>query len=84
MDISEARITEHARTQMIRRGIRETDVLRVITDPEEVVAVREGRLVAQGMVGEYLLRVFLDIDRDPPEVATVYRTSKIAKYRRQK
>jgi hypothetical protein len=28
----------------------------------------------------YLLRVFVDIDRDPAEVVTVYRTSRIAKY----
>jgi len=28
----------------------------------------------------YLLRVVVDIDREPPEVVTVYRTSKIAKY----
>ena len=29
---------------------------------------------------EYLVRVFVDLDRDPPEVVTVYRTSKIDKY----
>ena len=29
---------------------------------------------------EYLVRVFVDIDRDPAEVVTVYRTSKIDKY----
>jgi hypothetical protein len=28
----------------------------------------------------YLIRVFLDVDRDPPEVVTVYRTSRVAKY----
>ena len=28
----------------------------------------------------YLLRVFVDTDREPPEVVTVYRTSKITKY----
>jgi hypothetical protein len=30
--------------------------------------------------GVSLLRVFVDVDRDPPEVVTVYRTSKIEKY----
>ena len=29
---------------------------------------------------EYLVRVFVDIDREPAEVVTVYRTSKIGKY----
>ena len=35
------------------------------------------------MAGEYLLRVFVDVDRTPAEVVTVYRTSKIEKYRSQ-
>ena len=30
--------------------------------------------------GPYLLRVFVDLDRDPPEVVTAYRTSKVDKY----
>jgi hypothetical protein len=28
----------------------------------------------------YLVRVFVDVDRQPAEVVTVYRTSKIYKY----
>jgi len=28
----------------------------------------------------YLLRVFVDMDREPPKVVTVYRTNKIRKY----
>ena len=28
----------------------------------------------------YLVRLFIDVDRDPAEVVTVYRTSKIDKY----
>ena len=51
------------------------------TSPEQVIPVREGRVVAQGLVGGYLLRVFVDVDRQPPEVVTAYRTSKIEKYR---
>ncbi len=31
-------------------------------------------------VRDYLVRVFIDIDRSPAEVVTVYRTSKIEKY----
>jgi hypothetical protein len=38
---------------------------------------------AIGLAGEYLLRVFVDVDRTPAEVVTVYRTSKIEKYRSQ-
>ena len=49
--------------------------------------MRPGRIVVQGMISvgerplDYLLRVFLDVDRSPPEVVTAYRTSKIEKYR---
>jgi hypothetical protein len=28
----------------------------------------------------YLVRAFVDVDRSPAEVVTVYRTSRIAKY----
>jgi len=31
----------------------------------------------------FLLRVFVDVQRRPPEVITAYRTSKIAKYWRR-
>jgi len=31
----------------------------------------------------YLVRVFVDVDRDPAEVVTAYRTSNIAKYRKE-
>jgi len=72
--------------EMVRRQISESDVARVLATPEQVEKVREGREVYQSRMelGEppktYLLRVFVDIDRKPPEVVTVYRTSKIAKY----
>lgn len=48
--------------------------------------MRAGRVVAQKVVTfedgarRYLVRVFIDVDRYPPEVVTVYRTSKIRKY----
>jgi hypothetical protein len=48
--------------------------------------VRPGRDVFQSKVllgdppREYLVRVFVDVDRQPAEVVTVYRTSRIAKY----
>jgi hypothetical protein len=29
---------------------------------------------------EYLLRVFVDVDRNPAEVVTVYRKSQVSKY----
>jgi len=86
--ITHYRLTDHAKSEMARRQIGEEDVAKVLAAPEQTEVVREGREVYQSRIesGEppktYLLRVFVDIDREPPEVVTVYRTSKIAKYRR--
>jgi hypothetical protein len=38
----------------------------------------QSRLELEGT--RYLVRVFVDVDRSPAEVITVYRTSKIDKY----
>ncbi len=84
--ITEYRITDHARQEMTRRQISEADVAQVLSSPEQSEPVRAGREVYQSRieVGEppktYLLRVFVDLDRKPLEVVTVYRTSKIGKY----
>lgn len=83
MELKDATITAHAAEQMIRRQVSELDVRDVLSEPEAVLTVREGRVVAQALRGAYLLRVFVDIDRQPPEVVTLYRTSKIEKYRRR-
>ncbi|HLG51288.1 MAG TPA: DUF4258 domain-containing protein [Chloroflexota bacterium] len=79
-------ITDHARIEMQRRGITEAEVAAVLAAPEQCEAVRPQRLVFQSRVEQgdpprtYLIRVFVDVDRTPPEVVTVYRTSKIEKY----
>jgi hypothetical protein len=57
-----------------------------MTSPEQKANVREGRTVYQSRLSFgkpprlFLVRVFVDIDRKPNEVVTVYRTSKIEKY----
>ena len=83
------RITDHAKEEMARRQITEAQVAQVLAAPEQSETAREGREVYQSQLefGEppkrYLLRVFVDLDRQPPEVVTVYRTSKIEKYWRR-
>ncbi len=83
--ITTYRLTDHARQEMIRRQIAEEDVAKVLAAPEQTETVRAGRQVYQARLtlGKppkiYLLRVFVDTDRFPPEVVTAYRTSKIAK-----
>lgn len=82
-------MTEHALFEMKRRALTEEAVRSVLGSPEQRIEVRPGRAVFQSRValGEparvYLLRVLVDIDREPPEVVTVYRTSKILKYWRE-
>ena len=84
--ISEYRLTGHVRLQMERRGISETDIAQVLSAPEQTETIRVGRVVYQSRVNlgqpprTYLLRVFVDIDRQPPQVVTAYRTGKAAKF----
>ncbi|MBN1867391.1 DUF4258 domain-containing protein [Candidatus Sumerlaeota bacterium] len=82
MELAKAVVTDHALVQMARRAIDEKTLRAVLAQPENVEHVRPGRVVAQAPDGEYLLRVFVDVDRDPPEVVTAYKTSKMGKYRR--
>ena len=82
--IEEYRITSHFIVEMKRRVIDEPVVRRVLAAPEQRHTVRPGRDVLQSRIvfGDktYLVRVFVDVDRKPAEVVTVYRTSKVAKY----
>lgn len=84
--IKEYRITDHAKQEMARRQISESIVAQVLSAPEQSEIDRPGREVFQSKIRMgnslklYLVRVFVDIDRKPPEVVTVYRTSKISKY----
>ena len=76
--------TEHAVIEMGRRGLEGKDVEALLRNPGQRLELRPGRVVLQSKYleggADYLLRVFVDIDRTPAEVVTAYRTSKIAKY----
>ncbi len=77
-------LTDHAVIELSRRGLEQRDIDAVLRNPEQRLDLRPGRVVLQSKYleggTEYLLRVFVDIDRTPAEVVTAYRTSKIAKY----
>lgn len=85
--VGEYIITDRAAFEMERRNITSELIRIVISNPEQRIAVRKGREVFQSriqMEGKpYLIRVFIDIDRVPAEVVTVYRTRKIEKYWRE-
>ena len=86
------RLTDHAKTEMARRAISEDDIAAVLASPEQSEHVREGREGREGRevyqsrfeLGDppktFLIRVFVDFDREPAAVVTVYRTSKVEKY----
>ena len=77
-------VTAHAVFEMQRRGIDHEILRQVLTSPELRETVREGRDILQSRIsfqgGIYLVRVFVDVDREPAEIVTAYRTSKMSKY----
>jgi len=77
-------ITDHAAIEITRRDLSAETIDGVLKRPEQRLEVRPGRVVLQSRVqesgAEYLVRVFVDIDRNPAEVVTAYRTSKVLKY----
>ncbi len=79
-------LTEHALWEMRRRKLDPALVHRTLKAPEQQLPVKSGRIVCQSRwtapesLQEYLIRVIVDIDRDPPEVVTAYRTTKLVKY----
>jgi len=72
-------IKPHARFEMHRRQITEVQVLRVLTNPGQIIQKDGGRCVYQAKLRvedkEFLFRVVVDTQFEPAEVVTVYRTS---------
>ena len=77
-------VSPHGLASMQRRGIGVEVVGQVMAAPEHRFSVRAGRDVLQSRLlldgRMYLVRIFVDVDRSPPEVVTAYRSSKIEKY----
>lgn len=77
-------VTEHAHFEMQRRSISEDQIDAVLKSPQQSVELRKGRWVLQSKFTQsqrqFLIRVFVDVDRAPAEVVTAYKTSKIEKY----
>jgi hypothetical protein len=76
--------SKHALEQMNARGVEEEQVDFVMQFPDKVYVESEGQHVFQKQIDLqgtiYLIRVFVNMDKIPPLVRTVYKTSKIAKY----
>jgi hypothetical protein len=76
--------SQHALKQMELRDIPEEMVDRVLSKPDQTVE-KENLLVFQSIIKDlheqyFLIRVFVNVNKTPPLVVTVYKTSKIEKY----
>ena len=87
--MKDAVLTPHAAYEMKRRGLEEEIIRGVAENPEQTEQLRKGRWVFQSRLEmgfppkTYLIRVIADTDRNPPEIVTAYRTTKITKYWRK-
>ena len=85
----EFRLSRHAHEELERRGIPLNLLERLLQEPQQVIHEAPGKKVYQSKIdfggGKiYLLRAIVSEECDPPLVITVYRTSKISKYWREK
>jgi len=78
--------SKHAREQMLRRRINEEIVLMVVFQPDQIIYSNENPTmkIYQSIIKEndvmFLVRIFIDIDKQPNVIVTVYKTTKISKY----
>ncbi|HEV8130242.1 MAG TPA: hypothetical protein VGQ81_03255 [Acidobacteriota bacterium] len=74
-------------SKLRRRGIEEQMARRIIDAPQQRFEVKPGRELFQSVISEsgknYLVRIFVDVNRVSARVVTGYRTSKIEKYWRK-
>ena len=79
------RVSRHAERELSRRQIPRDLLESVLENPHQRIPQPGGKEIRQSRVeladGKiYLLRVVVLVEKDPPVVVTVYRTSKIGKY----
>ena len=78
--------SQHAKEQMQLRQIEESWVNLALSNPDKIVEQDNEIRVYQKMINfehrsNFLLRVFVNIIKNPPQIVTVYLTSKLEKYR---
>ena len=81
-------LSRHVLTRAEDRGIPLLVIENILMNPAQVVddeSGEPGQKVYQSIVpfagkGDYLVRVFVNTDKLPPVVKSVYKTSKINKY----
>jgi len=78
-------LSKHAKEQMEARGISEEQVWEVVQNPEQIIEHDDEKIILQSRVTlddgkNYLIRVFINVIKDPNLIITVYKTGKIKKY----
>ena len=83
-------LSDHAKGEAERRGISESTVLQVVASPEQRLRIRADREIRQSRIADpasgklYLVRAIVDLQAESDTIVTVYRTSKIRKYWRDR
>ena len=78
--------SKHAEEQIQRRGINRKDVETVVLQPYQTLTDDENKdiTIFQSLIKEdgqmFLLRVFVNTNKMPNVIVTLYRTTKIQKY----
>jgi hypothetical protein len=78
--------SKHALEQMTRRGINSEAVLKVVSCPDQTIYDNKepAIVIYQSLIKEdnqlFLLRFFVNKDKQPNVIVTLYKTTKISKY----
>jgi len=78
-------VSQHADEEMSRRRISRHSLDLLLDSPEQRIMQSDDKEILQSRFADdngriYLVRAVVAVDKDPPVVVTVYRTSKIQKY----
>ena len=78
--------SKHAHKQITRRNIDYETVLMVVSQPDQIISDNEEPTIViyQSLIKEnnqlFLLRIFVNRDKCPNVIVTLYKTTKISKY----
>ena len=78
-------MSKHAKEQIVARGIDEKLVWQVVNEPQQKIRESSEKQVYQSVLRNsdgmmFLIRVFVNVTKNPNLIITVYKTSKIKKY----
>ena len=75
--------SKHFLEQIALRNILLDNVIEAVNNPDQITS-EDGLQVYQKLISEnnknYLLRIFVNVDKEPPSAVTAYKTSKLDKY----